>query len=802
VCTSHLDVRVQTIDIENAEEIFAVAPPPGTLRVGRYFTALLLLLAVLYSIVALGSRHTPKLGIDLVGGKRVIFTARTINGKAPSSNSMSQARQILEDRVNGKGVTGATVQVQGGNQLLVLIPGGTDTDVAALGEPAVLNFRGLVAPAAAVSCVTGKAAAAAKSGAATASSTATPSTTPSATSSSATAPAKSNPSSTAKTTKSASNAPNDVTARPLALAPAASKTPVTKTPARKTPAKTPAKTPTTGKTTPKATGTAKATATASPSATVTPSASASASPCVANPFAALTKADPKLTIPTTETAFNALTTAQQSEITTALANYDCSAAQNEADLPNNYYIACDDGTDYGTTVAYLLGKVIVPGHEIDSASAQAPSTSGTGGSTQWTVSLTLKGGGSSAWADWTSKYNTGSSTANNTALQCGATSIPCSDFVGFTLNGEVISAPVTQSAINGGATQISGNFNQSSADSLAKELNYGALPLSFRADDNQSVSATLGSQQLRGAFEAGGIGLVLVIIYSLLYYRGLGLVTIASLIVSAGLTYALLVLLGTQIGFTLDLAGIAGFIVALGITADSFVVFFERIKDEVHEGRSMRVAVPRAWIRARRTVLSADTVSFLAAAILYYFASADVKGFAFTLGLSTILDLVVVFLFTHPIVSVLSRSRAFGSPRFTGLNAVRVGGFDVDEPAPRARRGSAARSASSKPAKAKPTAKPVKQKAPVAVLDDDDVEEFDDESPTVIDDNSINDDGSDFSDETVGTGGALAAHDDELDAQDDDEPRRSTTPEPGSAAERAAARRARLRAEKDEKGER
>ncbi len=149
---------------------------------------------------------------------------------------------------------------------------------------------------------------------------------------------------------------------------------------------------------------------------------------------------------------------------------------------------------------------------------------------------------------------------------------------------------------------------------------------------------------------------MLVVIYSLIYYRALGLVTIASLIVSGGLTYGCLVMLGTQIGFTLSLAGIAGFIVAVGITADSFVVFFERLKDEVHEGRSVRVAVPRAWVRARRTILSADTVSFLAAAILYYFAAGDVKGFAFTLGLSTILDLVVVFLFTHPLVSLLSRS--------------------------------------------------------------------------------------------------------------------------------------------------
>jgi preprotein translocase subunit SecD len=162
-----------------------------------------------------------------------------------------------------------------------------------------------------------------------------------------------------------------------------------------------------------------------------------------------------------------------------------------------------------------------------------------------------------------------------------------------------------------------------------------------------------------------------VVIYSLFYYRALGLVTIASLAVSAGLTYGLLVILGRQIGFALTLAGIAGFIVAIGITADSFVIFFERLKDEVHEGRTARSAVPRAWVRARRTILSADAVSFLAAVILYYFAAGDVKGFAFTLGLSTILDLVVVFLFTHPLIAVLSRSATFTSPRVSGLGAAR-----------------------------------------------------------------------------------------------------------------------------------
>src|SRR5436305_13819205 len=170
---------------------------------------------------------------------------------------------------------------------------------------------------------------------------------------------------------------------------------------------------------------------------------------------------------------------------------------------------------------------------------------------------------------------------------------------------------------------------------------------------------------------AGGIGLILVVLYCLFYYRALGIVVILSLGVSGALVYGSLVVLGRTIGYTLSLAGIAGFIVAIGITADSFVVFFERLKDEVKDGRTVRSAVPRAWVRARRTILSADMVSFLAAAVLYFLAIGAVKGFAFTLGLSTIIDLVVVFLFTHPLVATLSRSSAFTSPRISGLGNLR-----------------------------------------------------------------------------------------------------------------------------------
>jgi preprotein translocase subunit SecD len=472
-------------------------------------------------------------------------------------------------------------------------------------------------------------------------------------------------------------------------------------------------------------------------------------------------------------AWSSLSSTQQQEILAALQHYNCSAAQNEPDIPYSYYIGCDTTG----TVAYLLGHVIVKGQQIGSAQAQAPNAGGVGGSVEWTVALKLHGSGADAWHAWTSAFHTDSSNQNtpspvqtSTTPPCGASAaLPCSTWVGFTLDGQVISLPITLAVLDVN-TSISGNFTQSSANDLARELNYGKLPLNFRAEQNERVSATLGSTQLHAAFLAGGIGLALVIIYSFLYYRALGLVTIASLVVSGVLTYAMLVILSTQIGFTLDLAGIAGFIVALGITADSFVVFFERMKDEVHEGRSVRVAVPRAWVRARRTILSADTVSFLAAAILYYFASADVKGFAFTLGMSTILDLVVVFLFTHPIVSLLARSKAFGSPRFTGLASVRAGGIATsdDEPEPvRTRRGRLRRAVPAEP----------EAEAAVAVLDAEpetaEAESAPDQPPA-----------------------------DEPPTGEPPPERRKTTPEPGSAAERAAARRARMREQGDGKEQR
>ncbi len=325
---------------------------------------------------------------------------------------------------------------------------------------------------------------------------------------------------------------------------------------------------------------------------------------------------------------------------------DCSNKKARAggapDVPKLEIVACDTK---GTTKYHLaIAKVV--GKDIKGANVGSDST---GLGVQ--VNLQFKGGGQDRWTNLTKEAFGATAPTNQVAI---------------TLDGVVVSAPVIQSVINSDA-QITGNFTQKEGQDLANELKYGALPLSFEAGDATVVSATLGDDQLKSGLLAGGIGLAAVVLYCLLYYRALGLVTIASLLVSGGLTYGMICVLGAEFGFALSLAGIAGLIVSVGITADSFVVYFERLKDEIKEGRTPRSAVDRAWVRARRTILSADTVSILAAVILYFVSVGGVRGFAFTLGLSTMLDIVVVFMFTRPLITLLSRYRWFSKSRLTGF---------------------------------------------------------------------------------------------------------------------------------------
>ena len=249
--------------------------------------------------------------------------------------------------------------------------------------------------------------------------------------------------------------------------------------------------------------------------------------------------------------------------------------------------------------------------------------------------------------------------------------------VAITLDSEVISAPTIQSPTPAGSTtQITGKFSEAEAKDLANNLKYGALPISFAGENGEkggtatTIPATLGFASLKAGLIAGGIGLILVALYALAYYRGLGVITIFSLLLSALLIYGSLVLLGRWVGYSLDLAGIAGLIIGIGTTADSFVVYFERIKDEIRDGRTFRSAVPKAWERARRTILSGNLVSLIAAVVLYILAVGDVKGFAFTLGLTTVFDLFVVFLVSAPLIILASRKPFFSKPSVNGLGAV------------------------------------------------------------------------------------------------------------------------------------
>jgi preprotein translocase subunit SecD len=312
----------------------------------------------------------------------------------------------------------------------------------------------------------------------------------------------------------------------------------------------------------------------------------------------------------------------------------------------------------GTMYKFALDKALVVGKDIASASA-TPSTT----STSWDVNLNFKGNGTKQFGDLTTrmydKY-TGSQAPPN--------------WLGVVLDGVVVSAPYVQTPTTNGSTQITGSFSQNDATTLANQLSYGALPLTFVQESVQSVSPQLGRDQLDAGLIAAALGLLLVVIYLLLYYRGLAIVAVCSLVIAGLLAYLSVIVLGKYQGFALSLAGIAGLIVAIGITADSFVVFFERLRDEVREGRSLRAAVERGWGRARRTILVSDTVSFLAAALLYYFAIGSVRGFAFTLGLTTIIDVVVVFTFTKPVMTLLARTKFYGGGHpLSGLDPARLG---------------------------------------------------------------------------------------------------------------------------------
>jgi preprotein translocase subunit SecD len=352
------------------------------------------------------------------------------------------------------------------------------------------------------------------------------------------------------------------------------------------------------------------------------------------------------------------TTPQDAALQAKYAALDCSneavrTKTGEGVKPGDSTVAC--GEIDKVWYKYLLGPAAVDGTDVKKAQAVFD----TQGAAGWQVTMDFTSKGSKKFATITGQL------AQNTQ--------PQNEFA-IVLDGDVVSSPFVQNAITGGQAQISGSFQQAEAQGLANMLSYGALPLSFKEQSVTTVTAALGGDQLHAGLLAGAIGLALVVIYLVAYYRGLALVALASLLVSAALTYVLMALLGPAIGFALNLPAVCGAIVAIGITADSFIVYFERVRDEIREGRTLRPAVERAWPRARRTILVSDFVSFLAAAVLFIVTVGKVQGFAFTLGLTTVLDVVVVFFFTKPLMTLIARRKFFANGhKWSGLDPKSLG---------------------------------------------------------------------------------------------------------------------------------
>jgi preprotein translocase subunit SecD len=586
----------------------------------RYLAVFLVLLIGAYAFVFLtGNRQAaPKLGIDLQGGTRVTLTARTPDGSKPTPESMKLAKGIIEERVNGLGVSGGEVVTEGDNLLIITVPGNDSSAVRNVGQTARLYIRPVLhsiqAEGQGPQPPGGLGAPGAPPG--------VPGLPPG-------VPGEPPPGAPGLPPGvPPAGAPLVDPGAPLAPQPR----PYPEEPAP-TPQETPSPTPPPApQETPVPSGESPA-----PAAPPPPPPGPAQPPAPPKPGADLTQriADEKALRQSTEQQIQVLAMQFQA---TRCNDKDVLAGNDDPKLP---LVTC--GTK--DHMVYLLGPSIISGEGIKDASSSLDTQRG-----EYVVDLEFKGDAATVWADFTAA-NVGTATA-------------------FTLDSQVVSAPTINEAIPGGRTQITGKFTADSARELANQLKYGSLPLSFESSEADTVSATLGLTSLRAGLIAGAIGLALVLLYSLLYYRVLGLLTALSLVASGAMVYAILVLLGRSIGYTLDLAGIAGLIIGIGTTADSFVVFFERIKDEIREGRSFRSAVPRGWVRARKTILSGNAVSFLAAAVLYVLAAGQVKGFAFTLGLTTILDVVVVFFVTWPLVYLCSKSTFLSKPALNGLGAV------------------------------------------------------------------------------------------------------------------------------------
>ncbi|MDX6319191.1 MAG: preprotein translocase subunit SecD [Nocardioidaceae bacterium] len=618
-----------------------------TSRPGRTLLIFGLVILAMYAGAAAIGNWKPKLGLDLQGGQRIVLQAAGAGGATVAKDKLNEAADIIAARVNGAGVAESNVSTQGSNIIVVEIPGKPDEQLLrSVQATAQLRFR-LVAEqigpqTPTPSSTTGPSGSTAppSSGATTAppsSGSTTPTSGAGATSSSGGPASQGAPG----TSSSGSGSNSNRGAAPWLLKDGSGNGSGGATTAPPTAASSPA------------TGTAP---------TGTPGAGGATAPATGGPPPALVPPelenipDPYAWI----AQFKGSGTSAPTIWLERLASFDCKPdghSPGQVDLPSQPLLACDDQGN-----RYLLGPSMLDGTSVSGASAQIPQ-----GQIDYAVNVNFDGAGGRKFGEITTRIAKNSSDTQLAGSQ-----------LAIVLDGVVLSAPVNDLPITGGSAEITGSssnpFTQETAQSLANSLKYGALPLSFTIAQSSVEGPELASNQLDAGILAGIVGLLLVVCYCLLYYRGLGLVVIASLVIAGMITYASVLLLGHAYGFTLTLPGIAGLIVAVGITADSFIVYFERLRDEVRDGRTLRTSVETGWVRARSTILAADAVSMLAALVLFIFAIGVVKGFAFALGLTTFIDVFVVFFFTKPVVTLLSRTKFYGQGhKWSGLDRQHLG---------------------------------------------------------------------------------------------------------------------------------
>ena len=586
------------------------------------FKTLLTMLGLTLALVALllgahtwgTAQLSPKLGLDLEGGQQVILQPQVRDGQEVNAEELARAVDIMRNRVDGQGVSEAEVATLG-QRITVTVPGRmTDAQQTALRRSSQMRFRPVLEFQPANLAIEPQPA----------------------------QPGETTPTPGGATTGATTGGTTGATSRPTArVTPPASARPSAGGSAG-------------AKATPTPQPQAAATPTPTPGSLLTTQPAPSPRPGQTPTYSKALEEDPKALIAyATNQAW--VTPALLEQLTTLDCTRQPPYNPQTEDLTKPT-VACSEDRQ----AKYVLGPSVMVGGEIADASSRAAVNPQTGQPTGgYEVALTVSGEAQAKYAE-VSRYM-----------------LPLPDprnQLAAVLDGQVISAPYFQGVITGGQASISGNFTAESAKLLADQLKFGALPMSFVTESNLDISPTLGGDQLRKGLSAGVIGLLLVVAYSLIQYRALGFVTIASLLLVALLTYLALTILGWSNNLRLTMAGITGAIVAIGTTADSFIVYFERVRDEVRDGRTLRAAVETGWVRARRTILISDAVNLLAALVLYLLATSNVRGFAFMLILTTVLDVIVTFLFTHPLLTILASTRFFGSGhRWSGFDPERLG---------------------------------------------------------------------------------------------------------------------------------